>query len=988
MKKINVIALVSLLFCCCAYGQIVINEYSASNLDGYLDNYNKYEDWIELYNTGSTTVNLEGYYLSDDDEDNTKWEIPAGTYIAPNGYVTIWCSGRNEKTGNSIHSNFKLKQTKETEHLVLSLPNGTVINDIELQKTQLEHSWGRSPNGSSNFKIFTNPTLGAANNTPSFTRYAKTPEMDLEAGFYDGSQTLTITTDEDNSTIYYSVNGDLPDNLNPTYTSPLTINDTQVIKAIVTSPNPQVLPSFISFNTYFIDESHTLPIMSASADQLYTLMGGDASLRPHGTVEYFTPDGERKDAGYGEFNKHGQDSWAFNQRSLDYIARDEMGYHAAIEEKLIKWSDRDSYQRIMFRASGDDNYPSIDSSAHIRDVFIHNLAAKHEMKVDMRRGERCVVYINGDYWGVYSIREKVSDSDYTNYYYGQDKYNIQYLMNWAFTWAQYGGNQAFIDWDNIHDFAMNNDLSIESNYMQVANEIDVESLTDYVLINSFAVCTDWINWNTSWWRGLNPEGGHTKWGYVLWDEDATFNHYINYTGVPNENPDADPCYPEGITADPEEQIVLLNKLLESDIFRQYYITRYMDLMNTVFTEAEAIGLLEEIEAEITPEMPKHFLRWGGNMNEWQANVKKIKDFISDRVDFVPQGLNDCYSLTGPYNITLNVSPANAGQIKFNSLTIDYEDYPWTGSYHGGIDMISASVESNQNYIFDHWQLQNQSIVNPNDPNISFELTQDDVLTAVFVENTALNDDIVINEINYKDSEDFEVGDWVELYNKGSSAVDLSNWVFKDDDDTHEFILPAGTSIPAGGYVVLAKTLSLFQTKFPSVSPVYGDFGFGLSGGGELIRLFDADGNLVDSVTYDDEDPWPTEPDGNGPTLELINPSLDNSLPESWDACAPSGSENGTPGAVNNDCSLGVEDFNTADISIVPNPMQNETVLRIPNNTISLNLRLYDMLGRVVQTATTNTDAFIIKRGNLNTGIYLIQISSNNKTSITKKLIVK
>jgi len=82
-------------------------------------------------------------------------------------------------------------------------------------------------------------------------------------------------------------------------------------------------------------------------------------------------------------------------------------------------------------------------------------------------------------------------------------------------------------------------------------EIDVTSLVDYILINSFVVCTDWINWNTSWWRGLDPSGSHLKWGYVLWDEDATFNHYINYTGVPNENPDADPCYPEGITADPE-----------------------------------------------------------------------------------------------------------------------------------------------------------------------------------------------------------------------------------------------------------------------------------------------------------------------------------------------------------------------------------------------------------------------------------------------------
>ena len=82
---------------------------------------------------------------------------------------------------------------------------------------------------------------------------------------------------------------------------------------------------------------------------------------------------------------------------------------------------------------------------------------------------------------------------------------------------------------SVNEISLNNDLSIQSNYNHVADQIDVTSLVDYVLINSFVVCTDWINWNTSWWRGLNPNGTHQKWGYILWDEDATFHHYINYT---------------------------------------------------------------------------------------------------------------------------------------------------------------------------------------------------------------------------------------------------------------------------------------------------------------------------------------------------------------------------------------------------------------------------------------------------------------------------
>ena len=78
------------------FGQVVINEYSASNLTTYIDNYSMEEDWIELYNADSESVDLGGYYLSDRVDNPTKWMIPYGTEIPGNGYVTFWCSGRNE----------------------------------------------------------------------------------------------------------------------------------------------------------------------------------------------------------------------------------------------------------------------------------------------------------------------------------------------------------------------------------------------------------------------------------------------------------------------------------------------------------------------------------------------------------------------------------------------------------------------------------------------------------------------------------------------------------------------------------------------------------------------------------------------------------------------------------------------------------------------------------------------------------------------------
>ena len=560
-------------------------------------------------------------------------------------------------------------------------------------------------------------------------------------------------------------------------------------------------------------------------------------------------------------------------------------------------------------------------------------------------------------------------------------------MNWGSTWAQYGGQAAFDDWDEIHSFALNNDLSNQANYQQVADEIDVTSLTDYILINSFVVCTDWINWNTSWWRGIDPAGSHQKWGYGLWDEDATFNHYINYTGVPDDTAEADPCYPEGITADPEQHIVLLNKLLENEEFRQYYITRYMDLMNTTFQEEEMIGVLEEIENSISPDMPQHIDRWGGIMNEWQDNVQKVKDFIIDRIDYIPGGLNDCYNLTGPYDITLNVEPEGAGQIQFNSITIENGDYPWSGSYNGGIDMLLEAVQSNSSYAFDHWELDNHTVTDVNAVNTSFFLEAADNIKAVFTFTGGSG--IVINEINYKDAVGFEVKDWVELYNNSESTVDLSGWVFKDNDDLHEFIIPNGTVLAPDSYIVLAQSLVDFQSKFPGVSPVLGSFTFGLSGGGELVRLFDNTGILVDSLEYNDINPWPTEADGNGPTLELISSELDNNLGENWDACAAPGFEHGTPSTQNNDCSLGIEDFSNVKVIVYPNPIKTQATIIVSNIASPLVLKVYDMLGREITTMKSNSNKFIFTKGNLNTGIYLLKILTLDHTLIqTQKLIIE
>ncbi|CAN5608788.1 hypothetical protein BH11BAC1_BH11BAC1_02520 [soil metagenome] len=687
---------------------IVINEYSCSNMTQVIDDYGDYGDWIELYNTGAATVDISGYYLSDNPSNPTLWPIPAGTTITGNGYKRFWASGRNVSAGANYHTNFKLTQSKNNpDYVVLANPAGTVIDYIQLTKTQLGHSYGRITNGNATWGIFTSPTSNSSNTTTAYAAYAGRPDASMPAGYYSGSVIVSLYNSEPNSVIRYTLDGTVPTGASTLYSAPITISTTTVLKAITISSDPTILTSFVLFNTYFINVSHTLKVVSIAGTQLTTLANGSQNLTPTGSIEYFDTNKVRTSRAYGTFNSHGQDSWANDQRSLDFIARDEMGISDALHEKIFPYSDRDEFQRFILRAAGDDNYPAAHhsqnaGSAHLRDAYVQMLAQRGGLDLDVRGADKCIVYINGQYWGVYDLRERCDDHDFTNYYYGQSKYEIQYVERWGSRWAEYGGNQAMADWDTFYNWTMSHNMSNAADYATVTSQLDVQSLADYIIVNALVNTTDWLNYNTGWWRGLNPDGGHKKWGYILWDNDAVFAFYINYTGIPDTSRYAPLCQVEtGGLSDPDGHLDLLAHLRQNPDFNHFYISRYADLMNTAFSCDEMLRQLDEWTAMIDPEMAQHATRWFGTYAEWLTNVARLRNFVAARCSLVASTMNGCYQTTGPYNLVLDADPANAGKVQANSMTIDH--FPWSGFYFGGIAVnMRAIVTDTVNFQFDHW----------------------------------------------------------------------------------------------------------------------------------------------------------------------------------------------------------------------------------------------------------------------------------------------
>jgi hypothetical protein len=708
-----------------ANAQVVINEYSASNMNTLSDGFGEYEDWIELYNAGSATVNLAGYYLSDNPNNPLKWKFEDNANISAGSHMVVYASGRDGYIAGSWNTNFKLTQTKG-ESIVLSDINGIAIDELEMELTQLDHSRGRQPDGSSNWYVFKDPTpLYSNDDADAYLDYVESPEFSLAAGFYTNAPISVSITVPANSVVRFTQDGSQPTNLNNEYTSPLNINQTKVLRATAFPLTDDYLPSFNANNTYFINVEHTIPVISIAGREVDNLLDGDY-ISPLGSFEYFK-NNELIDEAEGEYNKHGNDSWAYDQRGIDYITRDQMGYKDEIVDQIFPTKQRDNFQRLILKAAANDNYPA-SGGAHIRDGYIHSLSDLAGLELDERTYEPCVLYVNGDYWGVYEIREKADDTDYTDYYYNQDEPYVDFIKTWGGTWEEYG---SWDEWYPLRDFIFNNDMSIDANYQYAEERLEMLSLIDYMILNTFVVCKDWLNWNTAWWRGRNPDGEAKKWRYVLWDLDATFGHYVNYTGIPDDTPYADPCDNEELTSDFEGHVQLITSLMENETFHALYVNRFADMLNTYFSCDYMIGLLDQQINRIAPEMPAHVDRWGGSVNQWQNNVQEIRDFILERCgNVIDGGIVDCYEVSGPFNLTVNVFPENSpNYVKVN--TIVPPTYPYTGQYFGEINLTFEALPADS-WQFDHWEVAN-NVFGPDEEAeaISLAFQTNDVITAFF-----------------------------------------------------------------------------------------------------------------------------------------------------------------------------------------------------------------------------------------------------------------
>ena len=218
---------------------------------------------------------------------------------------------------------------------------------------------------------------------------------------------------------------------------------------------------------------------------------------------------------------------------------------------------------------------------------------------------------------------------------------------------------------------------------------------------------------------------------------------------------------------------------------------------------------------------------------------------------------------------LDISPPGAGRVHLKVAEIESA---FTGTYFLGVPVHLEAIP-NSGFAFSAWS--DPGV--PQTPELQIDPTGAYSIPALFTPVSG-GANIVLNEIQYNPARVADSGDWVELYNATSTPTTLDGWELRDENSV--YVIPNGTVIPAGAYLVICGDLATFSAEFPTVSNVIGGFGFGLSGSGELVELYTPT-DLHDFVEYDDDLPWPDGPDGGGTTLELIDAGSDNALAASW-----------------------------------------------------------------------------------------------------------
>ncbi|NPD45335.1 MULTISPECIES: CotH kinase family protein [unclassified Lentimicrobium] len=868
----------------------------------------------------------------------------------------------------ALHTNFKLSADGET--LTLSNPNLDIIDQFVAGRAPANMAQGISSAG--NQVYLSEPSQGAVNSGPEYQGYIEEAVVFSElGGMLSGSINLSLSGQTPGQEIRYTTDASLPTITSTLYTSPLYIDSTTVIRASIFQPNYFTAGPFS--NTYVYNSNHELDVMLLTTDPVnfFDEEYGIYVLGEEGTYDEDSPhwganfweDWERPihaayykagsndiaiefNAGvkiYGGYSR-GQNE----QRSLAFYARKKYGV-SKFKYPFFDKLPYDEFEAFVLRNSGQDWLIS-----SIKDAALTSLMEGSGL--DYLEFQPVVTYLNGEYWGMYNMREKTNEHFLASKH-GVDPDEIVILD--ADNQEGHGYNEEYAA---LLDYVENTDLSINENFNYIEEQIDISNFAVYQVAQIYYNNSDWPIHNLKLWK--YPEG---KWKWILYDLDFGFGPWWQ-TNSYWENALFRALDPIGEEyPNPKWSTLLFRQLIENLGFRNQFINRYADELNTRFLPENVISHFNELSNNIQSEVDDHYTRWDAFSIDQEYYVSEMNDWAEARPSRAKEHIMEQFDLPAMHQLTIDIEDVSQGLVELNN-NLRIQSLSWSGEYFETVPVILKAIPE-LGYTFSHWSGASTSTESV----ISIDLESYTLVSPHFIETTVAP--LLINEINYNSSDDHDADDWIEIYNPNEEEVDVSNWQIRDELDVNSFTFPVSTSIAAKGYLVIAKDVEDFESVFPNDINHIGDLGFGLSGGGDAVRLFNDQGILHDIVVFTDSLPWPMCADGAGPTMELINPDLDNSIAENWDCVNDFGSPN-----YENSRAFGIEETPVSQIRTYPNPVNDRLYITGLEEAVEMNI--YNISGQLV--LSTHAQNYM-NVSHLESGIYILNIIKGKELS-THKLV--
>lgn len=595
---------------------LYISEISATNSTGV--------DWIEIVNTSSASVDLTGWGLSDNAARPRKWQFPNGTVIQPGQYLLALADG-DGKLDASARAKFDMPVADFSlsaaggYSVVLSQPDGEIVDRLFVPEQYSDISYGR--NGALAGAYMDVMTPGEANDSNAYQSRADAPVFSVRGGLLASGETLTVALSApEDCQIYYTTDNTEPTERSNRYTQPITISEQTILRARAYRQN--CLPSFICAESYLYDVkngSGSVYTVSLSTEPDY-LFNNEKGLYVEGTgavenyyqeweyganVEIFDCEGNVILSQGCSFRLQGNATRREPQKGFKLIARNQYG-ESMFSGHIFTRRDYDICKSFLLRNSGDDV-----GKTRMRDSVLSALAA--DTSVLYQETEVCVVYLNGEYWGHYNLRETVNTSFICmNEGWTGDEDAIDLVVGDA--GVLQGSDQTYLD---LLSYLSSHDPNAQESYAKIDSAIDIQNYIEFMTLQIFTGNTDTLNIKR--YRNPNADG---KWRWILYDLDWGFsvdtNSFLRWLTPGNKG--------DGLKADNTFFIACM----KNDVFRDRFLTYFGEQLATNLTSERVISLFKARYDLLTTILPDHFARWSESESRYNREVGELVEYAQNR----------------------------------------------------------------------------------------------------------------------------------------------------------------------------------------------------------------------------------------------------------------------------------------------------------------------------------------------------------------------